>query len=61
MFKRTVIGLFRVIRKTASRQLTGLEMVFDALTTHTLARTGIIAAIAGFEIIIFVTFHDKTP
>jgi hypothetical protein len=52
--KAPVVGRFDVVGKAAGRQLFGAKMVLETLAAMTLARTGLIGAIAAVEIDLLV-------
>jgi hypothetical protein len=57
IFKRPVVGFFRVLRKAAGGQLPLLQVIRQAVTTGPLSAAGLIGAIAIIEIFFFFTFH----
>ena len=58
MFKRSVIGFFRIIGKTACGQLSHLQMVADAVAADPLAGASGVRTVARLEILFFFAFHD---
>ena len=57
MLKRAIPALFGIIRKTAARKLSHLQMVCQAFAADAFPWTGIIGAIAVFHVLFFVAFH----
>ena len=57
MLKGSVPSFFRIGREAASWQLSAFEVVADAFTANAFARTGIIAAIAGYKVIFLLALH----
>jgi hypothetical protein len=55
--KTAVVGLFRLIRKTARRQLFAPEMILQAFAADALAAASRIAAIAKIHVCVFFTVH----
>jgi len=57
MLERSIPGFFGTGRKAASGKLPAFEVIADAFAANTFARAGLIAAIAGFKVFVFMTFH----
>jgi len=56
--KRPVKRPLSIVRKTARRQLAGLQVIFNAVAAYSLARTGLVCAVAGFFNVDLFAFHD---
>ncbi len=57
IFKRSIVGLFRVFREKAARQLPFLQMIGHTITAHPFAGTRFIGASAHSNIVFFFTVH----
>ena len=57
IFKRTVVGFFRILRKKTPRQLSFGQMIRNAITADALAAARFIRAIAFLQIMILFAFH----
>jgi hypothetical protein len=59
MFEGPVIGSLRICRKKAGGHLPALQMIANAITAHSLFGTGVIGAIAVFQILFLLTIHNN--
>ena len=59
-FKWAIIRTFNIIRKETCRQFTHPDMITQAITTYSFTWTGIITAIAHFQITFLVTIHTSS-
>ena len=57
MLKRPVVSALGMVRKTAARQQSHVQMVLQAFTAYPFSGTGIVGAIAGSCISFLVAFH----
>jgi len=57
-FKRTIIGSFNIIGKTACGKLSTAQMVGDALATDPLFGTWLVAAVTAIQIHLLFTIHS---
>ncbi len=57
MFKRAVIGSFRLGRKAASGKLSALEMILDAFTADSRSGTSAVAARAFLLVLVLLALH----
>jgi hypothetical protein len=60
MREAPIIRALCLLGKTASRQLSALQMIAEAIATDTLALTGIVGTVAGFQVSRLVAFHVYT-
>jgi len=57
MLKRSIPRFFRIIGKTASRQLPHIQMIAYAITTVPFSRAWIIRAVTVLQVFFFIAFH----
>jgi len=58
MFKRAIIGFFRIFREKATRQLPFGKMIRDAIAAHALPAARLIGAVTASQIIFLFAFHE---
>ena len=61
MFKRAIVGFFRVLRKAATGELSHFQMIGNTLATDSFSGTGLIGAITLFKVLLPITFHVSLP
>jgi len=59
MLERPVIGALRGGREKTRGDFSAFQMIAQAVTAHSLAGTGRIAAVAVLQILILLTIHDR--
>ena len=61
MFKRPVIGTFRIVREATCGKLPAAQMIAQTVATDPFARTRLITAVTKAEMLFLFTFHGKPP
>ena len=61
MFKRAIVGFFRVLRKAATGELSHFQMIGNTLATDPFSGTGLIGTVTFFKVLLPITFHVSLP
>ena len=59
MFKRAIVGSFRVLGKAAPGELSHFQMIRNTLATDPFSGAGLIGAVAFFKVLLPITFHGS--
>jgi hypothetical protein len=61
MFKRPVVVGFRIFWETAAGKLPHVQVICNAFAANTFSGTGVVSAVASFQVFLLITIHFKTP
>jgi hypothetical protein len=59
MFKRAIVGFFRVLRKAATGELSHFQMIGNTLATDPFSGAGLIGTVTFFKVLLPITFHGS--
>lgn len=61
VFKRTVVGGFRLFCETATGKLSRAKVISNAFTASPFSGTRFVGAVASFQVFLLITIHGASP